>query len=119
LAHRSLSFHFLPSDVLLLLLCAIFVGSRDNSAGIVTSVWAGRPRIPGSIPVKRCFWSPLRPVLGLLFSVYWGLFPPGVKRPGREADHSLVSSAEVKNAGAIALLPLHLHGVVDNLYLAV
>jgi hypothetical protein len=32
-------------------------------------------------------------------------FPPGGKRPGREADHSSPSSAEVKNGGAIPPLP--------------
>jgi hypothetical protein len=37
----------------------------------------------------------------------------GVKRPGREADHSLPSSAEVKNAWSYTSVPpLHLHGVV-------
>jgi hypothetical protein len=30
---------------------------------------------------------------------------PGVKRPGREADHSPPSSAEVRNGGAIPPLP--------------
>jgi hypothetical protein len=30
---------------------------------------------------------------------------PGMKRPGREADHSLPSSVEVKNGGAILPLP--------------
>jgi hypothetical protein len=30
---------------------------------------------------------------------------PGVKRPGRETDHSPPSSAEVKNSGAKSLLP--------------
>jgi hypothetical protein len=30
---------------------------------------------------------------------------PGVKRPGREADHSPPSSAEVKNGGALPPLP--------------
>jgi hypothetical protein len=34
-----------------------------------------------------------------------GSFPGGVKRPGRESDHSLPSSAEVKNGGAIPPLP--------------
>jgi len=29
---------------------------------------------------------------------YWRLFPLGVKCPGYEADHSLPSVAEVKNA---------------------
>jgi hypothetical protein len=37
----------------------------------------------------------------------------GVKRPGREADHSPPSSAEVKNAWSyISTPPLRLHGVV-------
>jgi hypothetical protein len=34
-----------------------------------------------------------------------GAISPGVKRPGREADHSSPSSAEVKNGGAIPPLP--------------
>jgi hypothetical protein len=34
-----------------------------------------------------------------------GTLSPGVKRPGREADHSPPSSAEVKNGGAIHPLP--------------
>jgi hypothetical protein len=33
-----------------------------------------------------------------------GALSPGVKRQGREADHSLPSSAEVKNGGAISPL---------------
>jgi hypothetical protein len=33
------------------------------------------------------------------------LISPGVKRPGREADHSPTSSAEVKNDGAVPTLP--------------
>jgi hypothetical protein len=38
---------------------------------------------------------------------------PGVKRPGREADHSLPSSAEVKNAWSYTSTPpIHLHSVV-------
>jgi hypothetical protein len=38
---------------------------------------------------------------------------PGVKRPGREADHSPPSSAEVKNAWRYASTPpIRLHGVV-------
>jgi hypothetical protein len=32
---------------------------------------------------------------------------PGVKRPGREADHSPPSSAEVKKGGGISPLPPH------------
>jgi hypothetical protein len=47
------------------------------------------------------FSSTSRPALGppsLLSNGYRGLLPPGVKRPGREADHSHPSNAEVKNA---------------------
>jgi hypothetical protein len=50
----------------------------------------------------------------LLSNGYQGLFPWGVKRPGREADHSPQSSAkEVKNAWSYTSAhPIHLHGVV-------
>jgi hypothetical protein len=34
-----------------------------------------------------------------------GVFPLGANRPGRAADHSPPSSAEVKNGGAIPPLP--------------
>jgi hypothetical protein len=37
----------------------------------------------------------------------------GVKSSGREDDHS-PSTAEVKNGGAILLLPMRLHGIVLN-----
>jgi hypothetical protein len=43
-----------------------------------------------------------------------GTFSPGVKRPGREANHSLPSSAEVKNGGAIPPRPICLHGIMLN-----
>jgi hypothetical protein len=40
-------------------------------------------------------------------------FFPGVKRPGREADHSTPSSAEVKNVWSYISTPLiRLYGVV-------
>jgi hypothetical protein len=41
----------------------------------------------------------------LLSYGYRGLFPHGVNLPEGEAGHSLPSSAEVKNAGAIPSLP--------------
>jgi hypothetical protein len=42
-----------------------------------------------------------------------GLFPLGIKRPGREADHSTPSSVEVKNAWSYTSTPpKRLHGVV-------
>jgi hypothetical protein len=42
-----------------------------------------------------------------------GALSLGLKRPGREADHSPPSSAEVKNAwSCISTPPIRLHGVV-------
>jgi hypothetical protein len=42
-----------------------------------------------------------------------GALSVGVKQPGREADHSLPSSAEIKNAWSYtSTLPIRLHGVV-------
>jgi hypothetical protein len=44
-----------------------------------------------------------------------GVLSLGVKRPGREADHSPPSSAEVKNARSYTSIPpLRLHGVVEH-----
>jgi hypothetical protein len=40
-----------------------------------------------------------------------GVVSPGVKQQGCESDHSLPSSAEVKNGGAIHPFP---HGMVLN-----
>jgi hypothetical protein len=40
---------------------------------------------------------------------------PGIKRPGRETDHSLPSSVEVENAWSYTPIPqIHLHGVLHN-----
>jgi hypothetical protein len=39
---------------------------------------------------------------------------PGVKRPGREADHSPPSSAEVKNSWSYTSTPPIRHGVVRS-----
>jgi hypothetical protein len=43
----------------------------------------------------------------------WGISFPGIKQPGREADHSLSSSAEVKKCMELYLHPcVRLHGVM-------
>jgi hypothetical protein len=74
----------------------------------------------GLIPLrdKRFFSTPYRPDQLGAYSASYPMSPGssffGVKRPGRETDHSPPSSAEVKNGGAIPPLPLRLHGVVLN-----
>jgi hypothetical protein len=76
--------------------------SRDSSVGIPTSYGMGSP---GSIPgMAKVFSSPQRPDRP---PIQWipGEISLRVKRPGREADHSLPSSAEVGNGGAIPPLP--------------
>jgi hypothetical protein len=63
----------------------------------------------GSIPErgKGYFSTVFRPALGSTQPpIQWapGDLSRGVKRPGREADHSPPSSAEVKSGGAIPRL---------------
>jgi hypothetical protein len=62
--------------------------------------------VRGSIPwrEKRFFSTPQRPDR-FVSNGYLGLFPRGVKRPRREADHSHPSNAKVRNGGAIPPLP--------------
>jgi hypothetical protein len=82
--------------------------SRDSWVNIEMGCWLdGRVSIPGS--GKRFYSTPQRP------DRLWahpstspmgtgGSFPGG-KAAGREADHSPLSSAEVKNGGAVPPLP--------------
>jgi hypothetical protein len=76
--------------------------SRDTSVGIVT--WFDSRQgeaiflfFAASVPALGPTQPPIKWIPGALF--------PGVKRPRREADHSLPSSAEVKNGGTIPPLP--------------
>jgi hypothetical protein len=70
--------------------------------GIATGYGLDEGGIRVRVPVgSRIFSSPRRPDRlrgqpNLLSNGYRGLFPPGVKRQGREADHSPPRSAEVK-----------------------
>jgi hypothetical protein len=59
--------------------------------------------------VSRTALGPTQP------PIQWipGALSLGVKRPGREADHSRPSSVEVKNAWSYTCTPpIRLHGVV-------
>jgi hypothetical protein len=50
----------------------------------------------------------------LLYNGYKGLFPLRINLQEREADHSLLFGAEVKNDEAIPHSPIRLHGIVLN-----
>jgi hypothetical protein len=52
-------------------------------------------------PVSRLALGPTQPHIQRVAGASF----PGIKWPGREADHSPPSSAEVKNCGAIPVLP--------------
>jgi hypothetical protein len=75
---------------------------RDSSVGIATGYGLDYRGVGVRVPVgSRILYSPRRPdrLWGLpsfLSSGYRRLFPGGVKRPGREADNSPPTSAEVK-----------------------
>jgi hypothetical protein len=71
--------------------------NRDSSVGILN----GRGSIPGR--GKRFFSTPQSPDR-LISNGYRGALSPGVKRHGREADHSPPSTVKVRNGGAITTL---------------
>jgi hypothetical protein len=84
----------------------MYIGSRDSSVGVATG-WTAGLRIPAGVKISSAaqrpnlLWGPP----SLLFNGYRRLFPRGINRPGREADHLPPSCAEVKNGGAIPPLP--------------
>jgi hypothetical protein len=86
-------------------------GSRGSSVNTVTNLRAGRPGFDSRH--KRgpfLFATASRPVLGPtqpLIQCVPGALSPGVKRTGREADHSPPSSAEIKNAWSYISPPPH------------
>jgi hypothetical protein len=74
---------------------------RDSSVGIATGCGLGGRGIGVPVPVRsRIFSSPCRPDRpwgppNFLSNGTWGSFP-GVKRTGRENDHSPLTNTEVK-----------------------
>jgi hypothetical protein len=92
------------------------VQSWDSAVGIATGYGLDDQGVRVQVSVgARTFTSPCRP------DWLWG--PPillwalstGVKRPGREADHSPPISAKVKKMWVYTIhSPIRLHGVVLN-----
>jgi hypothetical protein len=74
----------------------------DSAVGTATGYGLKDRGVGVRVPVRaRLFSSPLRPDRlwvppSLVSNVYRELFPPGVKRPVREADHLSPAIAEVK-----------------------
>jgi hypothetical protein len=84
--------------------------SRGRTGCIAAGFWLDYRGIGVRIPLgSRIFTSPYRPGRlwrppNLLFNVYRGLFPR-LKRPERETDHSLPTSAEVKKIWIYTFIP--------------
>jgi hypothetical protein len=77
--------------------------SRDSSIDIATGYGLDERRVGVRAPVgSKTFSSPRRPDR---LSGPPGALLPGIKQPGREADHSPPASAEVKKTLAYTATP--------------
>jgi hypothetical protein len=98
------------------------VRSQDSAVGIATGYGLDERGVGVRVSVgSRIFSSPRRPDRALGSTqppIKWvpGVLSLGVKRPGREADHSPPASAEVEeNVDLYIHFPTRLHGVVLKL----
>jgi hypothetical protein len=92
--------------------------TRDSSVSVAKSYGLDcRSSILGA--EKRFFSTPQRPgrlwgIPSFLSNGYGGLFPSGLKRSGREADHLPRPTVQVKNCGVVPPLQTYLHGMLLN-----
>jgi hypothetical protein len=107
----------------------IFIAIYTTPLPSSFTVLKGAPHLGSRVPEQRLLIKKELPVV-TFFSIrstkiHFGTQSPvqrvtgalslGVKRPGREANRSPLSSAEVKNAwSCTSTLPIHLHGLVLN-----
>jgi hypothetical protein len=86
----------------------VYIRSRDSVVGIATSYGLDDRGVGVRVPVGSLGSTqpPIQWVPGALST--------GVNRPGREADHSPPTSAEVKKMWIYTSTPIRLHGVVLN-----
>jgi hypothetical protein len=80
------------------------IRSRDTVDGIVTTYGMDDKGVGIPVPVEP------RPILEYTQPpIQWvpGALTPGVKRPEREADHSLPASVEVKKVWLYTSIPLY------------
>jgi hypothetical protein len=89
---------------------------RDSAVGRATGRRRGRSTSPGRVK-NFLFSTSSRPALrSTKLPIQWvpGAVFPGLKRPGREADHSPPASAKVKKMWIYIHSTIRLHGVVLN-----
>jgi hypothetical protein len=96
--------------IFLLEVCSHFV-NRDRAVRIATSYWLDDRGVGVRVPGIKNFHFSMssRPALGSTQSpIQWvpGILSLGVKRPGREADHSLPAGAEVNKMWIYTSTPL-------------
>jgi hypothetical protein len=82
-------------------------GLYNRGVGVRVPVWSKKLSSPDRRHRLRSTQPPIQWVPGAIFT--------GIKRPGREVDHSPPSSAEVKKMWIYTSTPIRLHGVVLNL----
>jgi hypothetical protein len=76
-----------------------------------TKLRARRPRVRVRFPIGESDFSVLHNVQTgsgahpASYTAGTGAVSPGIKRQGREADHSVPSRSKIKNSGAIPPLP--------------
>jgi hypothetical protein len=118
LAQRQISVYF-SCSVLQIFHQLLSHQNRDSSVGIALGYGlddrGSMVRFPARLEIFL-FTTAFRTALGpTQLPIQWvpGALPLGVKRPGREADHSPPSSAEVKECVELYLhSPIRIHGVV-------
>jgi hypothetical protein len=92
-------------------LCVSIAGLRARRSGFWGSNPGGSWEFFSSLPRPERLWGPP----SLLSNGYHGIFPWGVRRSGRDADHSPPSSAEVKEWVELYLhSPICLHDAMLN-----
>jgi hypothetical protein len=99
-----------------------YVASRDSSVSIATGYGSDNRMIGVRYPEGAGNFFPFHHrvqtgsgVHPASYQMGTGVLSLGIKRPGREADHSSLSSAKVKNAWSYTSTPpMRFHGVVFN-----
>jgi hypothetical protein len=88
--------------------------NQNGPVSIATSLRAGRPDFDFRKELSLLLFATVD-LLPTQPPIQWvpGALSPRAKRPGREADHSLPSSAEVKECVELyPHFPIRLHGIV-------